>query len=368
MAITQGLLSEGYRVSAYSADAKTQAAFISLGIAVFRGRAGQFAATAELAGLCRREVVDVMHTHGYVAGVTGRLAAGVAGVPAVHTIHGFPAADASPARHALRVGIARACAPLTARLVLVNDDDYREAVDSHWAAAARCRLIRHGIPVPPTPAPVAPHDGRPALVAVGRLVEQKGYRYLLEAMPRVLHRYPGARLILVGDGPEREALRRRARELALDEAAIFVGFQPNPLEWLARAHLAVSSSLWEGLPLAVLEMMAARRPIVATACRGTRDLLRDDDTAMLAPCADSIALAERILDMLDSPARAAAMADRARRDMETQYHECRMVDAYVRLFREIEPVYGHAPLPRPLPTIMHPERVEMYARVDEDVA
>lgn len=345
MAISQGLVAEGYRVSVLSSDPKTQAIFASLGIPVIRGRhfCGALsprgvAAVPELMQLCRDEAVDILHTHGVECGAVGRIAAALLRLPVVHTVHGLPYADfATPTQRFMQTGIERLCARATARLVLMNTDEYQLVMNERWLPAARCRLIRNGIPLPSMPMPATPHEGRPVLVAVGQLTEQKGYRYLLEAMPRVLRCYPEARLIVLGDGPERPALQRRATELQLGAAVNFAGFQPNPLEWLAQAHVAVSSSLWEGMPLSILEMMAARRPIVATACRGTRDILRDEENALLAPCGDGIALSARILDMLEQPVRAAALAETARTEVETHYTEARMVDEYIQVFREIEP-------------------------------
>jgi glycosyltransferase involved in cell wall biosynthesis/GNAT superfamily N-acetyltransferase len=363
MAICRGLQEEGYRVSVLTSDAKSQAAFASMGVNVIPCRhftreihpVADAAAIAELIGVCRREGVDVLHTHTSKGGVVGRTAAALLRLPVVHTVHGFSFHDFSAdLERAIFTTIERACARVTARLVLMNADEEKLVREEGWCPPERIRRIANGIPVPPAPAPVSSHQGHPVLTAVGRLAEQKGYRDLLAAMPRVLAVYPDAKLYIVGDGEQRAVLEAHAKALGLDTAVVFTGFQPDPLAWLERAHVAVSSSLWEGMPIAILEMMAMRRPIVATACRGTRDVLRDGENALLAPCSDPIRLADAILAMLGDESRAAQLADAARYDLVTHYPESRMVDEYVTLIGEV------APMPRTVqqPIELHPMWVE----------
>jgi glycosyltransferase involved in cell wall biosynthesis/ribosomal protein S18 acetylase RimI-like enzyme len=351
LAITQGLLREGYRVSVLTDDARTQQVFTEAGAGVilcsqYRREIDpcrDMAAVAETVRLCRAHGITAMHTHTTKGGVVGRVAAALLRVPVVHTVHGFSFHEFTPKNtRLLYEGIERLVAPLTTRLVTINEDEQRLVTEGGWLKAGRCVKILNGIPVGPPPPPVRQHQGRPLLVAIGRLAEQKGYPYLLRAMPRVLERYPDARLAIIGDGEDRAALELLSIDLGLQDAVTFTGFQPNPLEWLERAHVAVSSSLWEGLPIAVLEMMAARRPIVATTCRGTREVLVDRQTGLLAPPADAEALAAQIIAMLDNEPRAVAMAEAARMTLEEQYDEPRMVKAYVGLFRQIAPLAAPA--------------------------
>jgi len=343
-AVSRGLIEAGYRVSVLASDPRTLEAFAAAGLATIVchhfGRPirplRDLRAVAETVAVCRRHEVDLLHTHTSKGGAVGRVASRWLGLPVVHTVHGYPFHEfCRPVQRAVFRLVERALAPMATRLVFISKDDFRYALARRWCRAARCWYIPNGVPIPPLPQPVPDHGGRPLLITVGRLSLQKGYPVLLRAFARLLADYPEARLWFVGDGEQRRELERLAQEMALLSSVEFLGFQEQPLEWLARAHLAVSPSLWEGLPIAVLEMMSARRPIVATSCRGTRDLLRDGVDAVLAPPGDAPALAEAMRAVLADWARARAMADNARERVESLYSEKLMVSRYLRLFDEL---------------------------------
>jgi glycosyltransferase involved in cell wall biosynthesis len=150
-------------------------------------------------------------------------------------------------------------------------------------------------------APIAapPSDG-PIIVACGRLIEQKGFEHLLEAMVRVRHRHP-ARLWILGEGPLRKELEGRARSLGLDGAVWFAGFQNNPYAYMKRGALFVLSSLWEGFANVVVEAMALGIPVVATDCpHGPGEIIRDERDGVLVPPGNSEALADAMIRVLDS--------------------------------------------------------------------
>jgi glycosyltransferase involved in cell wall biosynthesis len=362
LAISRGLKAAGYRVSVLTSDPRTQEVFAGIGATVIPCRhyvrqvspVRDALAVAETRHLCRLYDIDVLHTHTSKGGAVGRLAAWSLGLPVVHTVHGFSFHEFSSAwTKSLFSTVEWALAPLTTRMVLINSDEQRLVRHHDWLPRERTRLIVNGIPIPPLPPAPTSHEGCPHLVTVGRLSVQKGYRYLLGAMPAVLERFPHARLSIVGDGEERARLEALTAELGLAQAVTFTGFQTDPLAWLGKAHVAVSSSLWEGLPIAVLEMMAARRPIVATACRGTRDVLTHGEHALLVPPADPDALAQAIIGMLSHEPRAHAIAEAARAHLEDGYTESRMVQEYVTLFRELMPAHGIAELPPALDEAVH---------------
>ncbi len=137
--------------------------------------------------------------------------------------------------------------------------------------------------------------------SVGRLSEQKGYRYLVEAAARVLERLPQARFLLIGDGELAAELQAQAQSLGLSGRLIFTGPRRDVEELLPCLDLFVSSSLWEGLPTAILESMASGTPVVATDVPGTRELVRPGETGWLAPPGDGRALGEAILGALADP-------------------------------------------------------------------
>jgi glycosyltransferase involved in cell wall biosynthesis len=148
-------------------------------------------------------------------------------------------------------------------------------------------------------------DSRIVLVPA-RLVEQKGHRHLLEAAGDVPST---AVFVLAGEGPEREPLQGYARELGVEDRVRFLGRRKDMPELLAVSDLVVLPSLYEGLPLSVLEAMGARRPVIATDIGGTNEAIVDGVTGLLVPPANPIALAAAVRRLLDDPGLAAVLAD-----------------------------------------------------------
>lgn len=183
----------------------------------------------------------------------------------------------------------------------------RIVVPSRYLAeiAAGWGLDRSRIEVLTNPAP-PPVDVEPSVfpagtfVFVGRLTEQKALPVALEA----LYQVPGARLVLVGDGPERESLERRVRELALEDRVEFLGSVPRDqvLGYLAGARAAVLSSAWENLPHAAVEALSVGTPVVSTAVGGVPEVVYDGENGLLVPANDVQALAAALQRILDDDA------------------------------------------------------------------
>lgn len=137
--------------------------------------------------------------------------------------------------------------------------------------------------------------------SVGRLAEQKGYSYLLSAMPRVLESHPETRLVLLGDGVLRSQLEEQSRQLGINNNILIAGMVDNVSEWLQEFDLFVSSSLWEGLPTVIMEAMTAGLPVIATDIPGTREMISDGVNGRLIPSGDPTLLADAIIEMIDKP-------------------------------------------------------------------
>lgn len=145
----------------------------------------------------------------------------------------------------------------------------------------------------------------PVIGSVGRLTQQKGYCYLVDAVPLILRELPQAYFMIIGDGHLLEELQAQAERLGVAERVLFTGARTDVDELLHCMNLFVSSSLWEGLPTVVLEAMACHCPVVATDIPGTNELVRDGVNGWLAPASDSQCLAEVIVKALRSPDDAA---------------------------------------------------------------
>jgi len=148
----------------------------------------------------------------------------------------------------------------------------------------------------------------PVIGTVGRLADQKGYQYLLDAAPKVLEQMPGIKFLIIGEGPMAAELKDKAHTLGIASSVIFTGARNDVVELLKCLDIFASSSLWEGVPTVMLEAMASNVPIIATDIPGTHELIQHGKNGWLVPPYDSEALAEALLEFIKSPSRRKEMA------------------------------------------------------------
>ena len=280
----------------------------------------------------RDEHIDVVHTHVWNADVWGRFSAWLARVPVrMMTAHSVDvwktrahlAVDWGLARvsdHVLCVSAAvkdfyrtRAGVPARKLSVILNGIDAAPFDVSVDAAAKRREL---GIPT----------EG-PVCSVVARLLPEKGHRYLLAAMPRIREVFPHAVLLVVGNGPTRGDLEQQARELGLHEDGVrLLGERRDVPEILKASDVFVlPSSVREGLSISLLEAMASRRPIVVTDVAGNRETVGHGRSGLVVSPADSAALAEAILKLLQDPDLARRLGAAARAKVDEEFSVSRMV-------------------------------------------
>ncbi len=173
--------------------------------------------------------------------------------------------------------------------------------------------------------------GPPVVLGVGKLKPQKRFDVLLEAFARARARRP-LRLVILGEGPLRRSLGRRAAELGVAGDVAWPGFVANPFAWMARSGVFALSSAWEGLPTALIEALACGCPVVATDCpSGPAEILAPGGLGSLVPVGDAVALAGAIEAALDDPsdpaARRARAADFAVDRVAPRYLEALVPDA-----------------------------------------
>lgn len=175
-------------------------------------------------------------------------------------------------------------------------------------------------------------EGR-VIAVVAKLMEQKGHRVLIDALPLIVERHPDLQVVLAGEGPLRDEIAGRVAAAGLGERVHFVGNRPDIPELLAASDLFVLPSLWEGLPMALLEAMAARLPVVATAVSGSRDVVVDGESGLLVAPADVPALATAMLELLGDAQRARRLGQRARRRVEEEFSGRTQARRHADLFR-----------------------------------
>jgi len=274
---------------------------------------------ADLVHVGRERGARILHVHGYAAADFGRVAARRLGIPLV--LHEHFADPRMPAYQ----GVAdRVLSGLTDRAIAVSASTRDFLVRERHVPAARVRLIWNGAPLDEF-APVAPEVARAARRAlgvaedavvvgtIGRLNEQKGHRYLVEAAAALLPSRPKAQVVIVGDGDQMDALRAQAAGLGLASRVTFAGHRADVPALLGAIDVFAISSTYEGTPLALFEAMAAGKAIVSTAVDGCREVLEDGATALLVPPRDAAALAAALGRVVDDAPLRRSLADNARK-------------------------------------------------------
>jgi len=171
--------------------------------------------------------------------------------------------------------------------------------------------------------------------AIGRLDRVKGVEYLLRAAAKVIFKTPDAAFLIVGDGSQREALEQLARSLGISHRMVFTGQRDDVPELLSTMDVLVLPSLYEGLPNAVLEAMAAGKPVIATRVGGTPEVVEDKVTGLLVPPRDPEALAEAIIALIQDRERAEAMGQVGRARVEEYFSVERMIAETETLYEEL---------------------------------
>lgn len=268
-----------------------------------------------LARHCTRGGVTAIHNHFAMASSSvAMLASCLSGIPYSFTLHG-PADFLDTGRWHLGEKIAQArfvaCISHFCKSQGMLFSDAR-----HWP---RLHIVHCGV----EPDRYAPTD-RPAgheVLFIGRLAAAKGVPVLLEAFAKARARCPEARLTLVGDGPARRALEARSRELGLSDAVRFTGYlsQDEVAAELARCDLFALPSFAEGVPVVLMEAMASARPVLTTRIAGIPELVEDGVSGRIVAPGDADLFAEAMVDILDSPERAAEMGRAGRQKVMAEF-------------------------------------------------
>jgi glycosyltransferase involved in cell wall biosynthesis len=293
---------------------------------------------------------DVVHSHLWQADLLTGLAAAVAGVPVrVTTIHGdyfdFVSSRAGwQVRRFLAQRSYRAIYTLFDRVIAVADFVADRLVTTPGYGVRKDAIVRihTGFDFARLAAVRGANDGSdelrasgPVIVTVGRFSGYKGHRYLVDAMPRVLQRFPDATFLLVGAGTTLLSIEEQVARLGIESSVRFVGESPDALELIAGADVMALSSLSEGLPLALLEAHALGKPIVASAVGGSPELVQDGVTGFLVPPRDPPALADAIIALLSDGALRRSFGERGQALVRDQFSAAAMVEQTERLYLEL---------------------------------
>jgi len=300
--------------------------------------------------LIRSLGIQVVHTHGKGPGLYGRVAARWAGVPAVHTFHGIHYGGYSWLGQRLYLTLERRLCRLTRAIINVSASQEAEGLGLRLFRPSQSVVIVNGIDLEDLDRVIARSPVRReslglssndlVLGCVTRFDPIKRVQTLLEAFHRLVPRIPGLQLLLVGGGGEEERIRRRVAEMDLNQRVIFTGFLEKSIRIYPVMDLYVATSLKEGLPLSLVEAMAAGLTVVATDVPGHRDVVVHGETGLLVPPDNPGALADAIAGLLADPERRRRMGEagrqRALKEFSIQPMTAGTADVYRRAMTSVE--------------------------------
>ena len=300
------------------------------------------------------EKPDIVHTHTAKAGFLGRVAAKLTGVPIIlHTFHGHVFHSYFGFfKTKFFLWLERLLAKFTDVIITVGNEQRKEIIKYKVADPEKIVSIPLGLDLKPfVNSRTDPNQLRRELSLpentllvgiVARLVPIKNHACFLEAAQLVLQRYDNVRFLIIGDGELRGTLEKKVQDLGIDSRVIFMGFQHNLVKIYAGLDIVTLSSFNEGLPVALIEAMAASKPVISTDVGGVRDLILDGYNGLLVPSNDPASLAEAIFYLLSNPERREMMGKAGREKAYPQFDKKRLVKDIEELYQKL--LSGEGPI------------------------
>jgi glycosyltransferase involved in cell wall biosynthesis len=295
-----------------------------------------------------REKPDIVHSHLAKAGALVRVAAKLAGVPIIiHTFHGHLFHSYfGYFKTKLLILMERVLACFSTKLIAVSGNVKKEILEKYKICnSSKISFIPLGLELDQflnlqgekgnLRRELNLSDEVPLIGIVARLVPIKGHQYFLRAAKEIIKTHPSAKFLIVGDGELRGQLEDLSRQLATCDNVIFCGFRKDLTKIYADLDVVVLSSLNEGLPVTVIEALAAAKPVVATDVGGTGDLIENKITGLLVPPRNSKALAEGILYLLNNPEEGIRMGKNGQQKVYPALNHTRLVEDIEKLYIEL---------------------------------
>ena len=286
--------------------------------------------------LLRREQVVLIHAHEFSAILCGWIVAMLAGVPFVATVHGKNYFGEKLRRRVVYRLVSR-----RDTIVAVSQDLKRFICEKVGIPETRVEVIYNGV----APAQMITDEETqkckaelgisgcyPVLGVVGSLYPVKGHRFLLEAMPEILGRWPKAHLLVIGRGELEIALKEQVEQLAIGANVRFLGMRQDVPRLLSLMDVFVLPSLSEGLSIALLEAMASGKPVVATRVGGNPELVDHGRTGFLVQSEDAKELAANLLKLLSDSGTMQQFGRQAAERVQQYFSMGQMVDRYKDLY------------------------------------
>ena len=269
-------------------------------------------------------------------GVNGAVVARLGGIPVVATVHGKNYYWENARRRIAYRRLAK-----WGRMVAVSRDVRTFLAEHIGIEEKRVEVIHNGVSVDAFDSRHQSTQYKSALSlcgedriigTIGSLYPVKGHKYLLCALPRILDVCPNTTILLIGRGELDASLKALAKDLGVEQRVRFLGLRSDISALLSIMDVFVQPSLSEGLSIALLEAMAAGKPVVASRVGGNLELVADGESGYLVPPKDEEALAQKIVSILQSPQTARLLGENGRHRVCADFTLDQMIDKYTRLY------------------------------------
>jgi glycosyltransferase involved in cell wall biosynthesis len=301
---------------------------------------------ARLLRFIRRENIAILHSHLFIASFFGAGIARMAGVGTVlETCHGPEVWRMGKGLKSTTFWVDRQIGRMVDKYIAVSHAAEQHLVGNKRVPKNKIRVIHNGRDLDR----FAPADARrrvatraalglcdePVILTMARLEDQKGHRHLIDALAIMAPRRPDLVTLLAGSGWLESSLRAQCAAVGRTDRVRFLGYRRDVAELLEAADIVVLPSLYEGLPLAAIEALAAGRPMVATEVDGTPEVVIHEQTGLLVPPANPTALAAAIERLLDDPALASRLASDGRKFVHENFAVQRQIEQTAALYSEL---------------------------------
>lgn len=282
-----------------------------------------------LFGICKfvlENKISLIHSHGKGGGLYGRLAALLCHVPCVHTFHGIHIGEYNVFKKWLYLVLERVLSHITNIGIAISAGERSQILHNRLFHPDRLVTVPNGVKIPYLESMVIPNANPFLVIHISRFDVAKNSEFIVDILD-CLRREKKASLIkivCIGSGIGVTQLRAKLAELCLDKYVLFTGALADPSIYFKGALCYLSTSRWEGLPLALLEAMSYNLPVVASDVVGNRDAVEDGITGFLYNLGDARAACKALLSLANNVPLAMQMGQEGRKRIEDNYDACRM--------------------------------------------
>jgi glycosyltransferase involved in cell wall biosynthesis len=306
-------------------------------------------ALIEIYWFIKKNNIEIVHTHSSKAGILGRLAAGLAEVKVIlHTVHGWSFDDYKPIwKRILFIWLERLNARFSDKLVVTSNYDRQKGLDNHIGQENKYSLIRYGVDY--TEFNIKDQNIREELginpndLVVGMIAcfkPQKSPPDFIKLANLVNKVLPDVKFLLVGDGILRRKIEKLISKFNLQKQVVLTGWRDDIPRILSAIDVFVLTSLWEGLPITVLEAMAASKPVISTHTGGVTEVIAEGKSGFLVTPRDINKMSERIAVLIKDENLRRQIGQNARQSLDSNFTLTNMISKTENLYEELMKIKG----------------------------